>query len=152
MNQLRSMFCNVCEIHFFLGGVRNEPIQLRLAVQYSTGTEMRKILYQHVNSFDTSVLRNMISRGQIIIERATSISVEVQLRHTSDKPVPERLDDKEFKKVLRNVYKMLEKAETYLTQVMNSANQLQIRIQVHNSYLESPKSSGKSRTGYEKSS
>lgn len=36
--------------------------------------------------------------------------------------------------------------------LMNSANQLQIRIQVHNSYLESPKSSGKSRTGYEKSS
>lgn len=112
---------------------------------------MRKILYQHFNSFDTSVLKDMISRGQIAIENATSISVEVQLRHTSDKPVPERVDDK-FKKVLRNVYKMLEKAETYLTQVMNSANQLQIRIQVHNSYLESPKSSGKSRTGYEKSS
>lgn len=123
-----------------VGGVRNEPIQLRLAVQYSTGTEMHKILYQHINSFDTSVLRDMISRGQITIEHATSISVEVQLRHTSDKPVPEREDDK-FKKVLRNVYKMLEKAETYLTQVMNSANPLQIRIHVQNSYLESPKSS-----------
>lgn len=119
-----------------------EPIQLRLAVQYDTGTEMKTILYQHINSFDTSVLREMISRGQIIIERATSISVEVQLRHTSDKPVPERLDDKEFKKVLRNVYKMLEKAETYLSQVINIANQLQIRIHVQNSYLESQKSPG----------
>lgn len=112
---------------------------------------MQKILYQNINSFDTSVLKDMILRGQITIEHATSISVEVQLRHTSDKPVPERVDDK-FKKVLRNVYKMLEKAQTYLTQVMKSANQLPIRIQVQNSYLESPKSSGKSRTCYEKSS
>lgn len=112
---------------------------------------MQKILYQNINSFDTSVLKDMILRGQIAIEHATSISVEVQLRHTSDKPVPERVDDK-FKKVLRDVYKMLEKAQTYLTQVMKSANQLPIRIQVQNSYLESPKSSGKSRTCYEKSS
>lgn len=112
---------------------------------------MQKILYQNINSFDTSVLKDMILRGQIAIEHVTSISVEVQLRHTSDKPVPERVDDK-FKKVLRDVYKMLEKAQTYLTQVMKSANQLPIRIQVQNSYLESLKSSGKSRTCYEKSS
>lgn len=78
------------------------------------------------------------------------MSVEVQLRHTSDKPVPERLDDKEYKKVLRNVYKMLEKAETCMTKVIKNAKKLQIRIQVQDSYSESPKSSGKSRTGMKK--
>lgn len=122
-------------------GVRNEPIHLRLAVQYDNGTEMCQTLYQNIHSFDTLALRELISRGHITMERATSISVEVQIRHISDEPDPERLDDKEYKRVLRNVYKMLEKAETFMAKVKDSANPLQINIQVQSFYSERPKSS-----------
>lgn len=85
-------------------GVQIEPIQLRLAVQYDDGTEMCQTLYQNINFFDTNALRDMIYQGHITMERATSISVEVQIRHISDEldePDPVHFDDKEYKKSIK---------------------------------------------------
>lgn len=116
-------------------------------MQCDTGTEVCQILYQQIHSFDTSALKK-IFREQITMERATSISVEVQLRQVSDKPDPERLDDKVYKKVLRKVFKMLEEAESFMTKVMDNANPLQIKIHIQTSYSRTPTLPGKSGTCY----
>lgn len=99
---------------------------------------MDQIMYQHIHSFDTSALKDMISRGQFKIEQVTSLNVVLQIRPSTAKAVPTRSN--ENTKLLESFFKMLEKAETYITKVMDNANPLQIRIDVKNSYSMTPES------------
>lgn len=111
-------------------------MQLRLTVQYDSGEQIDHVLYQHIPTFDTSVLKEMITQGEIKIERVTSLYVVLEIRPPADKAVQARVDDN--KRVLRSFFKMLERAETYIAKVMDNANPLQIRIGVTNSYSARP--------------
>lgn len=120
-------------------GVPNEPIQLKLTTEYDNGAQEDQILYQRIHSFDTGILKDAIIR-QTGIESVISIAVTLQLRPLTGSAVPTPLKDKDRQKLMRNVSKMVEEAETCIAKVMNKRNPLQIRIQIQNYSWDSPKS------------
>lgn len=117
----------------------NEPIQLKLTTKYKSGAREDQILYQRIHSFDTGILKEVITR-QTGIESVTSIAVVLQIRPLTGSAVPTPLNDNDRQKLMRNVSKMVEEAETCIPKVMNKPNPLQIRIQIQNYSWESPKS------------
>lgn len=117
----------------------NEPIQLKLTTEYDNGAQEDQILYQRIHSFDTGILKDAIIR-QTGIESVISIAVTLQLRPLTGSAVPTPLKDKDRQKLMRNVSKMVEEAETCIAKVMNKRNPLQIRIQIQNYSWDSPKS------------
>lgn len=119
--------------------MQNEPLQLKLTTKYDSGAREDQILYQRIHSFDTGILKDVIIR-QTGIESVTSIAVTLQLRPLTDSAVPTPLKDKDRQKLMRNVSKMVEEAETCITKVIYKRNPLQIRIQIQNYSWESQKS------------
>lgn len=120
-------------------GVPNEPIQLKVTTKYDSGAREDQILYLRIHSFETGILKDVITR-QTDIESVTSIAVVLQIRPLTGSAVPTPLDDNNRKKLMRNVSKMVEEAETCIAKVMNKPNPLKIRIQIQNYSWESPKS------------
>lgn len=119
--------------------MQNEPIQLKLTTEYDSGAREDQIRYQRIHSFDTGILKDVIIR-QTGIESVTSIAVTLQLRPLTGSAVSTPLKDKDRQKLMRNVSKMVEEAETCIAKVMNKRNPLQIRIEIQNYSWESPKS------------
>lgn len=118
-------------------------------MQYETGEQIDQILYQHIHSFDTSALKEIISRGKKSNKRVTSLSVVLQIRPVTDKAVSAKLNGWEIGRVLRNLSRMLEKAEACMAKVLDNGIPWQLKIQVIDSSSTSPNTTGKLKYGYD---
>lgn len=120
-------------------GVPNDPIQLKLTVKYCSGARVEQILYQHIHSFDTGFLKEVITR-QIDIESVTSIGVVMQIPPLTSSAVSSQLADNDRWKLSRLFSKMVEEAETGITEVLKKPSPLRIKMEIHNYPWKIPKS------------
>lgn len=116
----------------------NDPIQLKLTVKYGSGARVEQILYQHIHSFDTGILKEVITR-QTDIESVTSIGVVMQIPPLTSSVVPSQLADNDRMKLSQLFSKMVDEAETGITEVLKKPSLLRIKMEIHNSSWKIPK-------------
>lgn len=119
-------------------GVSNDPVQLNVTVKFDSGAREDKILYPRIHSFDTGILKEVVTR-HVDIKRVTSIAVVMKIPPLTNSAVPSQLDDNERKKLLQHVFKMVQKAETGIAEVLGKPNPFQIKIEINNYSWKIPK-------------
>lgn len=116
----------------------NDPVQLNVTVKFDSGAREDKILYPRIHSFDTGILKEVVTR-HVDIKRVTSIAVVMKIPPLTNSAVPSQLDDNERKKLLQHVFKMVQKAETGIAEVLGKPNPFQIKIEINNYSWKIPK-------------
>lgn len=117
---------------FFLGGVKNKPIQVKLTIPGRK--EIEQDLVQSISSHNADILETAISYGQMDISEATKGSVVLQFRPVTDDAVQSLLNAKENNMLFDMILEMLKTVDK--AKVMDYERPLQIRVQVV--YAKSP--------------
>lgn len=115
-------------LNLFLDDVQNEPIQLRMNFTDSTGAHVEHALYQQLHSSDAEILGEVVSHGQMNIEKVVLGSVVLILKPLTDQAVQTLLDAKTNNNLAQMIFAMLSKID--IKKMMDNAEPLEIRVQV----------------------
>lgn len=91
-----------------------------------------------MNSSDTEILGETLSRGQMDIDDVFSGSVVIRLRPVTDDAVQNLLNAKENNKLIQMIFGMLQKVD--IAKLIGTTKSLQIKIQVFNDRSKTPES------------
>lgn len=123
-------------IELILDYVQNESLQLCMKITGSTGARVEHAVFQQLSS-DAEILGEVISHGQMNIEKVVLGSVVLILRPLTDQAVQTLLDAKTNNNLAQMIFAMLSKID--IKKMMDTAEPLEIRVQVLYSESAKPK-------------
>lgn len=124
-------------LNLFLDYVQNESIQLCMKIAGSTGAHVEHALFQQLHLSDAEILGEVISHGQMNIEKVILGSVVLILKPLTDQAVQTLLDAKTNNNLAQMIFAMLSKID--IKKMMDNAEPLEIRVQVLYSESAKPK-------------
>ncbi|XP_061164251.1 uncharacterized protein LOC133173280 [Saccostrea echinata] len=107
--------------------VQNRSINIRLAMEGATGSQVEQALHQQILSSETRILEEAITHGQMNIEDVSSGSVVIQLRPVTDQAVQTLLNARENNRLVELILGMIKRVNVPSVQ---STEPLEVRVQV----------------------